>query len=106
MLAGQDRRCALPIQAADGTLLQVELELHPRRDGVEEKVCGAVASLLLRDVTALNQALTDLTDLAFQDPLTGLANAEASRRSWSDASGNPPRGPGWCSGLILMASAA
>jgi len=80
VLAGQERRCALPLQAADGTLLQVELELHPRREGVEEKVCGAVASLLLRDVTALNQALTDLTDLAFQDPLTGLANAEASRR--------------------------
>ena len=80
VLAGRQRQCALPLLAADGSRRQVELELHPRRAGEEERVCGAVASLLLRDVTQLNQALTELTDLAFQDPLTGLANAEASRR--------------------------
>ena len=80
VLAQQERHCSLPLRADDGTLRQVELEFHPRRDGVGERVCGAVASLLLRDVTELNEALSELTDLAFHDPLTGLANAESSRR--------------------------
>ena len=80
VLAGQARRCSLPFLAADGTPRQLELDLHPRREGVGEAVCGAVASLLVRDVTELNEALGELTELAFHDPLTGLANAEASRR--------------------------
>ena len=80
VLAQRERRCSLPLRAEDGTVRQVELEFQPRRDGADERVCGAVASLLVRDVTELNQALNELTDLAFHDPLTGLANAESSRR--------------------------
>ena len=80
VLARQQRRCSLPLRAADGKLRQVEMEFQPRRDEGGEPVGGAVASLLVRDVTELNQALSELTDLAFHDPLTGLANAEASRR--------------------------
>ena len=80
VLAGQQRQCTLTLRAADGALRQVELNLHPRVDGVGEPAGGPVISVLLRDVTALNRALSELTDLAFHDPLTGLANAEASRR--------------------------
>lgn len=80
VLAGQRRRLALPLQAADGLTRQVEIELHPVLADTADAGCGAVASVLIRDVTALNRALDELTDLAFHDPLTGLANAEASRR--------------------------
>ena len=80
VLACQARRCSLPLRAADGLLRQVELEFQPPRDGVGQTVSGAAASLLVRDVTELNEALSELTDLAFHDPLTGLANVEASRR--------------------------
>ncbi|MFM2079982.1 MAG: hypothetical protein RLZZ589_747 [Cyanobacteriota bacterium] len=80
VLAGQQRQCTLTLLAADGTLRQVELNLHPRPDGAARGAGVPVASVLLRDVTALNRALSELTELAFHDPLTGLANAEASRR--------------------------
>jgi diguanylate cyclase (GGDEF)-like protein/PAS domain S-box-containing protein len=80
VLAGQQRQCTLTMRAADGTLRQVELNLHPRTDGVRPSAGGPLVSVLLRDVTALNRALNELTDLAVHDPLTGLANAEASRR--------------------------
>ncbi|MFM7651741.1 MAG: EAL domain-containing protein [Vulcanococcus sp.] len=80
VLAGQQRQCTLTLRAADGSLRQVELNLHPRSGGVEASAGGPLVSVLLRDVTALNRALSELTDLAFHDPLTGLPNAEASRR--------------------------
>ena len=80
VLAGWPRRLELPLLAADGRERQVVLDLQPRREGVGERLCGAVASLMVRDVTQLNAALAELTELAFRDPLTGLANAEAGRR--------------------------
>jgi len=80
VLEGLQQQCTLTMQAADGTLRQVELNLHPRPAGTGEPPDGPLVSVLLRDVTALSRALNELTELAFHDPLTGLANAEASRR--------------------------
>lgn len=80
VLEGLQRQCTLTMQAADGTLRQVELNLHPRPEGAAASPDGPLVSVLLRDVTALSRALSELTELAFHDPLTGLANAEASRR--------------------------
>ena len=89
----QPRRCSLPLRAADGSLRQVELEFHPRQHGVAERGCGALASLLVRDVTELRQALSELTDLAFHDALTGLANAESSRRELESRLAQPSPRP-------------
>ena len=80
VLAGRPRRLELPLLAADGQRREVVLDLQPRQDGVGEPLCGALAGVMVRDVTQLKAALADLTHLAFQDPLTGLANGEASRR--------------------------
>ena len=80
VMAGQPRQCTLTLRAEDGALRQVELNLHPRADGGEGPGDAPLVSVLLRDVTALSRALSELTELAFHDPLTGLANAEASRR--------------------------
>ncbi|MFM8259622.1 MAG: putative bifunctional diguanylate cyclase/phosphodiesterase [Vulcanococcus sp.] len=80
VLQGMQRQCTLTMRAADGTFRQVELNLHPRPEAARPLPDGPLVSVLLRDVTALSRALTELTELAFHDPLTGLANAEASRR--------------------------
>ncbi|MFZ9849552.1 MAG: putative bifunctional diguanylate cyclase/phosphodiesterase [Vulcanococcus sp.] len=80
VLARQDRRCTLTLRADDSTLRQVALEFQAVRAEAAERARGTAASLLVRDVTKLNQALDELTNLAFRDSLTGLANAEASRR--------------------------
>jgi len=80
VLAGQQHQSTLTLRAADGTLRQVEIDLHPGAHAAGQSAAGPVISVLLRDVTALNRALGELTNLAFHDPLTGLANAEASRR--------------------------
>lgn len=84
VLAGQSRQCSLTLRAEDGSLRQVELNLHPRTEAEEtagdEAEASPLVSVLLRDITALSRALSELTELAFHDPLTGLANAEASRR--------------------------
>lgn len=80
LLAGQARQFELPLLAADGTPRLVAMELTPRSDGVGKRAGGPVGGVLLRDLTELRRAVADLTDLAFRDPLTGLANAEATRR--------------------------
>ncbi|MEN9767130.1 MAG: Phytochrome-like protein cph2 [Cyanobacteriota bacterium] len=79
-LAGQTRRIALPLLAADGRTRQVEITLQPPSADERQPGAAPVLSLLLRDITDLTQAMDELTALAFHDPLTGLDNLESSRR--------------------------
>jgi diguanylate cyclase (GGDEF)-like protein/PAS domain S-box-containing protein len=93
VLAGASRRFELPLQAADGTTRRAAFDLQPLPPQPDRSCCGAVATLMLRDVTQLHAALTELTTLAFCDPITGLGNAEAARRTLAQRLQRPsPRG--------------
>jgi len=80
VLAGLDRRFELPLQTADGRFRRAVLELRAGRAEQHDGPGSVVASLQVRDVTELHNAMAELSQLAFQDPLTGLANAESLRR--------------------------
>ncbi len=80
VLAGLDRRFELPLQTADGRRRRAVLELRAARVEDREGVAAVAASLQVRDVTELHNAMEELSQLAFRDPLTGLANAESVRR--------------------------
>jgi diguanylate cyclase (GGDEF)-like protein/PAS domain S-box-containing protein len=81
VLAGQHRRFELTLQTADGRLRRAVLEFRAGREEAGDAAAStSVAGLQVRDVTELHNAMEELSRLAFQDPLTGLANAESLRR--------------------------
>lgn len=77
LLSGQPRRCRLRVAAAHAGSSLLELRFLPRSDR-HGRHRGF--TLMARDVTALQQAHDRLERLAFSDALTGLGNAESSRR--------------------------
>lgn len=57
--------------------------------------------MLVRDVTALKQREDELTELAFIDPLTGLANRRLLLDRIEQAVLRQHREPGWCALLFI-----